>query len=559
MRKLFLVLSCLSMVLAWLLPNHYYPWTSFYNEYLAFVALFFLVSACAVRGGCKGVGIGWAVFFLLGLSLVPLVQYFSGLILFFGDAFFAFLYLCAFSCSLLVGRGLYEEFNGRVFEFFSWVVLVGALFSAGLSFYQWFEVGGNIWVMDLAPGARPYANLAQPNNLATLLCLGLASLIYLFERKHVSIGIAGGLAFCLVASIALSQSRTSWLAALCFFVWWGSKGKYLDLRVRWSVLTVGCGVYALMIFLLPVLADFLGLSVSDLRSRAGSIQRLEIWWQALVAIGKGGLWGYGWNQVSMAQLAVTLDYPVSIQVEHAHNVVLDMLLWNGPVIGGGAVLLGFCWLGRIALNAKSVESVYALLVVGLVLLHGLLEFPLEYAYFLLPVGFLIGGLEAESADKPVCNMPSGGWFAFALIGLMVAICVWREYAVIEEDHRLMRFEARGIGELRAEQKAPDVMLMTQLREYIRFARTPAEAGMMAEEVDWMGNVSRRYPFPPLLFRYALALGLNERPQEAVQQLLVLRGLHSERDYIDGVQAIKDMAVIYPQLNAVLLLLGDKAE
>ena len=41
--------------------------------------------------------------------------------------------------------------------------------SVGLALLQWLSIGlGGLWVAAIPPGARPFANLGQPNQLAML-------------------------------------------------------------------------------------------------------------------------------------------------------------------------------------------------------------------------------------------------------------------------------------------------------------------------------------------------------------------------------------------------------
>ncbi|MNZ98869.1 hypothetical protein D3C78_1181740 [compost metagenome] len=181
----------------------------------------------------------------------------------------------------------------------------------------------------------------------------------------------------------------------------------------------------------------------------------------------------------------------------------------------------------------------------------MLEFPLDYAFFLFPVGLLLGMVEADQQVSALFSIPrwvQAGAVAVFVVGLGL---VWREYRVVEEDYRLMRFESARIGSLKAEQKAPDVVLLTQLREFLRFARTEAREGMSPSELGWMGKVVHRYPYPPSLFRYALALGLNRQPMAAYKQMLILRSLHGDERYDEGLAAIQAMLESHPQLDDLL--------
>src|SRR5690606_35673916 len=125
--------------------------------------------------------------------------------------------------------------------------------------------------------------------------------------------------------------------------------------------------YVTLILVLPYIADWLYLSGADAVSRAKNAQRLDIWAQMWHAIRIGGSWGYGWTQVGSAQLAASLEYGGRLYVEHSHNIVLDLLVRNGPLVGSLIVLLTAGWLLRLCVKTTSLESVVLLMMVGAVL------------------------------------------------------------------------------------------------------------------------------------------------------------------------------------------------
>src|SRR5690554_6577144 len=98
------------------------------------------------------------------------------------------------------------------------VILISASLSTWIAIKQWLLLSGSIWVADLPVAGRPFANLAQPNNLATLLGMGLASVIYFYERRKLNGISSGSLAAFLLFGIVLTQSRTPWLAAIAICV-----------------------------------------------------------------------------------------------------------------------------------------------------------------------------------------------------------------------------------------------------------------------------------------------------------------------------------------------------
>ena len=86
------------------------------------------------------------------------------------------------------------------------------------------------------------------------------------------------------------------------------------------------------------------------------------------------------------------DYPaLGVAVQHAHNLVLDLVLWNGVPLG--LLLVGALawWAWRQVRDAQTAQQRLLLLALGLLLLHALLELPHLYAFFLLPAAAMAGG------------------------------------------------------------------------------------------------------------------------------------------------------------------------
>lgn len=554
-RKSWLVFSSVGalFLLAWLLPNHYLPWVVVYSEFASFSVVVVLGFALL----SKGARLFASALAFMALAAIPLVQLGAGLVVFAGDAVMAAVYLAGFAVMLTAGYAAAQDrvMHNAALPVFAGVLVLGAGISVWIALRQWLMLSGSIWVADLPLGGRPFANLAQPNSLATLLCMGLAGVVYLYEKRYLGSFCAGLLALFLIFGVALTQSRTPWVGALCALLWWGWKSRTLAVsRLPLWAFAVWVGVYVLAVLSLHSLGALLYLSSVSLAERAQAMQRLDLWWQLWQAVLKGPLWGYGWNQVSYAQVGVAVDHPVPIVVQHSHNVLLDFMVWNGPALGLLIVLFIAVWLARLGVRASSVESVFALLVVGFVLVHGMLEYPLEYAFFLFPVGLLLGFVEAEQCSPVLCSVPR--WLHVGLLIIAIAMLglAWREYRLIEEDYRQVHFDAMRVGDLEAEGKVADVVLLTQLREFIRFSRAEAREDMSMDELEWMGKVAHRYPDSSSLFRYTLALGLNRQPEAARKQMLVLRSLHGEGRYERARLVLQATQSRHPQLASLLALL-----
>lgn len=139
------------LLLALWQPNHYFPWLSFYNEFLAFVALLLLGAHSFLAGNryrLSPLAVG-----LVTLALVPFLQYATGLIIFWGDALIASLYLAAASAAVLVGRSYLRP--REVATVFAALLALAALVSMVLALIQWFNGGGGYLGHRPPPGGPP--------------------------------------------------------------------------------------------------------------------------------------------------------------------------------------------------------------------------------------------------------------------------------------------------------------------------------------------------------------------------------------------------------------------
>lgn len=545
----------LCVVLAWLLPNHYFPWTAFYNEFVAavgFVLLGITVFWLQVERLLKADLVPWIVLVLAALSCVPLVQYGAGQIFFLGDAVMATLYLGGLTLAYVLGGILAQQQPRKywaISEVLACLLLAGAFLSFVVAAGQWLSVWEGLWFMIIPMGDRPYANLGQPNNLATLLFLGLMSAVYLTERGKLSGALTWVFAVLLIAGIAMVRSRTSILVMVFVAGWLMWQPQRLSLKCpRWQV----CGAVALffgLVFLLPSAAEWFyhGLDYESLADRTSAV-RMDVWPQLLDAALREPLFGYGWNQVIIALVAVVDDYDISSQFAHSHSIVLDLLIWNGVVLGGLLLLLMAWWVLSRFWSCRDVESWYGLAAIGVVGIHALVEFPLEYAYFMLPVGLLAGIVDSKYRIKTIA-VPRLIFSVALLVGVVLMSRVFLEYRTQEENSRQMRFEARGIHVSRDERP---IVLLTQLAGFERFVRTDANENMSEVEIEAMGRVAHRYPFPPFLFQYARVLGINGRYEEAELEMLRLKILHGPQQYEDAAQGLKSLAREHPQLSNVTL-------
>jgi O-antigen ligase len=497
----------------------------------------------------------WAIAAIVAVAAIG-VQGLAGPITYGGDAWMAGLYVLTFVGAIAVGQATareHETSDPRLLDLLPVGTALVAIASVAIALMQWMDVEPlPLPVAALLRGDRPYANFAQANNFCTAVFLGLCSLCWLRESRRIgTVGWVLGSAF-LLFGMTMSGSRTGWLqvaAAAALIAWRGPRAPGAALRLPHAlVLLAGL---AAMTLAWPALNDALLLSGS--RSTVEQAQaglRLPIWQLAIDAISRQPLWGYGWQQIPAAQWAVALDHaPLQRYFEHAHNLVLDLMLWAGIPVGGFIVACAGYALWR---QARAIHDARALWLFAGVLgfiAHALLEQPHAYAYLLLPVGVALGVVHGLCPGQAEWHLrPAVARTAWAAMGVALALTA-ADYLEIEQNYRLARMEST-FGERRIVTPPPEPRVLSQLGAFMRFIRTEARPDMMPAELDAMRAVAHRYAHPPVLLRLALAEGLNGHPEAARDTLRRLCAMHLTIRCNEGRDSWLALQQQYPVLRAV---------
>jgi O-antigen ligase len=521
------------LLLPWLWPVHPLLFRCFPQEVFSFVAFGLLVIFFPVRLAGGMIVPRVAGLFLL-MALIPVAQYLAGEVYFFGDAFLALGYISMFALMFAYGSSLQQDREKlkSVLDLLAFSLAVAAILSAVITIRQWLGVADSVFELHKYD-TRPYANMAQPNNLATLLCMGIASLLYFYESRPLRgylISLPIGL---LIVAISLTGSRTPWIASLlflAFFSWKLHQSEAVPLKTGVRIVLLWVLLYFLMVCALPLLAEFVHLHPYHLEARATQSGRLLVWQQMLHAILQGPVWGYGWNQTSVAQVATSLAYPPDQIIDHSHNLLLDLLVWNGPIIGGAIALLLVWLVGRVFIGARRLESLYGLAVVGFVSTHAMFEYPLSYAFFLLPAGFFLGIAYGEvSFSRPLFRVPV--WCVSTLLLLVIyasGVC-WKEYHYLEQiryDNALARADMAGFDR---NVTAKNVYLLTQLQARVNYKVLEVGA-LESANLSRLEETANRYPDFHLFYKLALLLHDRGEATASLHYLELIKAMYGERDY-----------------------------
>jgi hypothetical protein len=335
----------------------------------------------------------------------------------------------------------------------------------------------------------------------------------------------------LMLSIGVTQSRTALLfgpvVAIVLYLHARRAGQ---LRVGALAAVALAAVQVAVMWAWPVVQRHLELSPPEsLSSRGVGSVRFQVWPMLMEAVAEHPWEGFGWLQVGAAELSVADHHaPVGELWLHGHNLFIELLVWCGCAVGMILIALVVFWYASRVRRTRSAEAVTGMLTVTILLIHSLFELPHHYAYFLIPCGLWIGLIEWDMKPGESSRFP---WNLVPLaLAAALLVGVWRDYPAVEEDFRLMRFENLSIGTPRAKQAAPDAPFLSSLTAFLRFARTKPVAGMTSAEIDAMRAVVERYPYSGAMIRFASALALNGRLNEAQDTFRRLRTIHGERVY-----------------------------
>jgi len=417
------VSASLALALPMLLAFNVPPSSTFLNQAAALIGWgsWLTLLAAAVRPGCawpgaSGLAALQAVLGLLLLSALaaPLWTGLPWSLALSGAGMIAAAALTAQLAAALQHAGL-----GRAaFRAFCIGMVVAALASSLIGIVQVFapEWADGDWIARGSIPGRAVGNMRQPNHLSSLLLWGIIAIVWLGEARVVRRGVDTALALLFIFVVVLSSSRTGAAGMLMLAVWGALDGR-LSKRSR-ALLLLAPVIYAAFWFGASAWADqthqvFGGETRFSTKGDISS-SRYGIWANTLSLIGMHPWFGVGFGEFNFAwALTPFPGRPVAF-FDHTHNLPLQFAVELGLPLGALATA-GLCWalLRALLLALQARVSTdpeqapmrrAAFMMIFMVCVHSLLEYPLWYAYFLLPAAFAFGlclGRPAAVSSAPV--------------------------------------------------------------------------------------------------------------------------------------------------------------
>lgn len=306
-------------------------------------------------------------------------------------------------------------------------VAAGAL-NIALALVQVFAPGlcDGEWIAVSAHPGRAVGNLRQPNHLSSLLLWHCIAVIALFDLGRLRRWLAALLLALGVFAVVLTASRTGLVSVVLLAVW-GLADRRLSKPARVLL------VLAPLVYLVSweAMAQWAKLTQQAfggserLAETDISSSRFAIWRDTLELIRQQPWLGVGWGEFNFAWTLTPLPHRPVAFFDHTHNLPLQLAVELGLPLALLVMGLLLWALWRAASRAWRTEGGLgtaqrcAVLMVVMIGLHSLLEYPLWYSYFLLPAAWAFGYALQGDPKEPVPAEAAAPRVNWLVVGALV--------------------------------------------------------------------------------------------------------------------------------------------
>lgn len=313
-------------------------------------------------------------------------------------------------------------------------------------------------------------------------------------------------------------------------------------------------MYAVFLVAMPQINVWLGrqTQLRPLRSISNLELRLDVWLHLWEAVWSRPWLGFGWMQTSFAQFAPNpYDMVVAGTHRHAHNLLMDLLVFAGIPLGLTLCAVLVMWTIHVIRRMAQPSHLWMFLFVVALGVHALLEYPLYYAYFLLPFGLMVGALNEALQFKPV--MQTGRWPLVIMMGLAAAALsiTIHDYLKIEEDFFSLRFERQQLA-APSERLAPEVISLNQLQDLMWLIRVNPGTTHSEQDLVRASRTTKLLPSTMTLYKLAAMYASAGKTQEAEYWVVVMTRLNqpSEALISELRRQWDEQASVYPDMAKI---------
>jgi O-antigen ligase len=297
------------------------------------------------------------------------------------------------------------------------------------------DVVDGTWIARTSIPGRAVGNLRQPNHLATLLLWSAVAAVPLLDMtssRRAAKVVLWALFAAVLFGIVLSGSRTG-LVGVAVLAAWGLLDRRLSRSSR-ALLMASPLICLASWMLLGWLSSMLDAGTVGAATRLGESQdysngRWSIWRDTLALIAQNPWLGVGFGEFNFAWSLTPFPSRNQQFFDHTHNLPLHLAVELGIPLALLILALLAWGLWTAFDRSRHVEGTdgvarrAAFVMVLLMALHSQLEYPLWYAYFLLPTASAWGLCLSGDGESKQSSSP---WMAVAGIVMILAaaVTVW---------------------------------------------------------------------------------------------------------------------------------------
>jgi len=544
-RYLCFAVLCAALTFPFAVVSHTYPIPTFYAEYSALALYLALGAAVAVLVTVSEPRVPFAspvvalMPLLFGLVLVaqtvllPVAQPSMNWL---GGA-----YLLASFVAVHTGFGLARAgLSEKALRVGAAALIVGGLFAVFCQTVQMFHAEVKfsplIVAYNVMTERRMFGNMAQANHLATVIAFALAGALYFVQTRRMPVAVWLPLSAVFSFGLALTVSRGPWVQTAVIVVaglWMAfaqgrsAAAEDLDAPARRNrrdmrawIIPIALGVLFLVVNAGVRWANVrfqldLAQSAAERMQDANQIApRLALWKYGWTMFTTHPLLGVGWGEFPRYQFDLVRELGGVEIANNAHDIFIDLLAKTG-LLGMGVLVAGIVlWLIRVLRAPHTPARIFGLSLLGVLMMHALVEYPQQYMFFLMPAMLVIGLLETRPL-RLVARPLSYGVYVTLVAGGLVAL-----YPTMQDYHRA---EVLYYGSRPAEQYRDDPsFLFGAWGQYGAATLLPMNAQNIEAKLAAHRQALALLPGETVLRRYAVLQALAGQREEALDTMARLK-------------------------------------
>ncbi len=371
-----------------------------------------------------------------------------------------------------------------------------------------------------------FGNLRQRNHFATLMNFGLVAVVVSLTRRVGSacgglrpIAALGVVLFTSANALSASRIGAAGLVLACIAcLLWAHRGNWSSMR--WHVVLAAATYVAAAsgsYFRGGAAVGMRGILVRLDEQPGECHSRLTLWHNVLDLIAQRPWTGWGWGELDYAHFATRFEGTRFCAIlDNAHNLPLHLAVELGvPVALGLMGAMAFVVIRARPWRETDPARQLAWLVIALVMLHSMVEYPLWYGPFQLAVGLAAGMLLARPAAA-WATTPAWPAHAQRVIGaLLVAASAYAAWDYWRVSQIYLPRESRAAAY--REDTLNKISSSWLFADQVRFAQltitplTPANAAFMHELAERTLHFS---PEPAVIEKYIDSARLLGRDADA---------------------------------------------